>query len=166
MNINVARNGQQLGVFPLEEINRRLATGELLPADLAWHEGMAGWQPLHTIAGVHVPAGTALAPTAPPPGAAYPAAGYPGAAAYGAPAPPNYLVQSILVTLLCCLPLGIVSIIFAAQVDGKARAGDLAGAQAASNQAKRWSTIGAVAGLVVGLIYVVLGVTGAITNFR
>jgi Interferon-induced transmembrane protein. len=29
----------------------------------------------------------------------------------------NYLVQSILVTLCCCMPAGIVAIIYAAQVN-------------------------------------------------
>ena len=35
---------------------------------------------------------------------------------------PNYLVQSILVTLFCCLPFGIVAIVYAAQVNGKLQA--------------------------------------------
>ena len=48
---------------------------------------------------------------------------------------PNHLVWAILSTLFCCLPLGIVSIVFAAQVDGKRAAGDLAGAQEASRKA-------------------------------
>ena len=41
---------------------------------------------------------------------------------------PNHLVWAILSTLFCCLPLGIVSIVFAAQVNGKLAAGDVAGA--------------------------------------
>ena len=36
---------------------------------------------------------------------------------------PNHLVWAILSTLFCCLPLGIVSIVFAAQVNGKLAAG-------------------------------------------
>ena len=44
--------------------------------------------------------------------------------------PQNYLVWAILTTLFCCLPLGIVSIVFAAQVDGKLASGDYAGAVA------------------------------------
>lgn len=51
---------------------------------------------------------------------------------------PNYLAQSILVTLLCCLPLGIPAIVFAAQVNGKVQAGDIAGAQDSSRKAKMW----------------------------
>ena len=52
---------------------------------------------------------------------------------------PNHLVWAILSTLFCCLPLGIVSIVFAAQVDGKRAAGDLAGAQEASRKALNWA---------------------------
>ena len=37
---------------------------------------------------------------------------------------PNYLVHAILVTIFCCLPFGIVAIVYAAQVDGKAAVGD------------------------------------------
>ena len=51
---------------------------------------------------------------------------------------PNYLVQSILVTLFCCLPLGIVAIVFAAQVNSKLAAGDYYGAVESSNKAKMW----------------------------
>ena len=74
--------------------------------------------------------------------------------------PPNYLVQSILVTILCCLPLGIAGIVFAAQVNSKWAAGDHQGALEASAQAKRWSTIGAVAGLVVGVIWLIISLVG------
>lgn len=65
----------------------------------------------------------------------------------GAPVP-NYLVQSILVTLCCCLPFGIVAIVFAAQVNSKLAAGDVAGAQAASRNARMWCWIAFAAGLI------------------
>jgi heme/copper-type cytochrome/quinol oxidase subunit 2 len=78
----------------------------------------------------------------------------PGQPAGGTP-PPNYLVWSILSTVLCCLPLGIVSIVFAAQVNGKWAAGDLAGAQESSRKAKQFAIWSAVAGIVVGILYVI-----------
>ena len=68
----------------------------------------------------------------------------------------NYLVPAILVTVLCCLPGGIVAIIYAAQVNGKVQAGDIAGAQKAANNAKNWSLWSAVAGLVFGVLYILL----------
>ena len=48
---------------------------------------------------------------------------------------PNYLVPAIL-SAICCFPLGIISIVFAAQVNGKVAAGDIAGALQASKLAK------------------------------
>ena len=65
----------------------------------------------------------------------------PGGGSYGAPPPagqpiPNYLIQSILVTICCCQPLGIVAIIFAAMVNSKLASGDTAGALDASSKAK------------------------------
>lgn len=72
----------------------------------------------------------------------------------GAPIP-NYLVQSILVTLCCCLPLGVVAIIFAAQVNTKLAQGDIAGAQEASSKAKMfcWLSVGlGIAAFIIGLL--------------
>lgn len=69
---------------------------------------------------------------------------------------PNYLVQSILTTVFCCLPFGIVAIVFAAQVNGKVASGDIAGAMQASKRAKMWSMISFGIGLVGTLIYVIL----------
>lgn len=67
--------------------------------------------------------------------------------------PKNYLVESILVTILCCLPLGIVGIIFATQVNTKFDAGDYSGAEKASKQAKQFMMWGLIIGLVVMVAY-------------
>jgi hypothetical protein len=75
---------------------------------------------------------------------------------------PNYLVFSILATVLCCLPAGIVAIIYAAQVNGKLQAGDIAGAQVASKNAKMWCWISFGVGLGVGLLYMLLIAVGTI----
>ena len=84
------------------------------------------------------------------------------AASYGAvPHIPNHLVHAILVTFLCCLPAGIVSIIYAAQVNGKVAAGDIAGARAASQNAKTWMWISLGVG-VLWLLVVSVGWLGRI----
>lgn len=62
MNIHVARNGQQLGQYSLEEVNQHLASGRLTAADLAWHDGLTDWRPLSAIEGVAIPH-----PSSPPP---------------------------------------------------------------------------------------------------
>jgi hypothetical protein len=66
---------------------------------------------------------------------------------------PNYLVFAILVTVFCCLPSGIAAIIYAAQVNSKLQAGDVAGAQLASKNAKMWVFISVGAGLLVTVAY-------------
>jgi Interferon-induced transmembrane protein len=72
--------------------------------------------------------------------------------------PPNYLIPAILVTILCCLPLGVVSIVFATQVNSKYQAGDLTGAQEASKKAKLFAMISAGVGVVVIIIAIILNV--------
>ena len=89
----------------------------------------------------------------------------PGAANSGQAGPiPNYLVQSILVTICCCLPFGIPAIVYAAQVNSKVAAGDYAGAQASSDAAKKWSWIAFGLGLVVQVAYVALMAAGGMAN--
>jgi predicted secreted protein len=66
---------------------------------------------------------------------------------------PNYLVQSILATLFCCLPFGIVAIVFAAQVNSKVQAGDIQGAMQASKQAKMWCWVSVGVSAVCMVLY-------------
>jgi hypothetical protein len=66
---------------------------------------------------------------------------------------PNYLVQSILVTVLCCLPFGIPAIVYAAQVNSKAQGGDLLGAAEASRKAKMWAWVSFGVGLGGAVLY-------------
>lgn len=74
---------------------------------------------------------------------------------------PNHLVWGILTTLFCCLPLGIVSIVYAAQVDGKRAAGDIAGAWEASEKARYWAHMSASAVAVLVILWALVfgGVT-------
>lgn len=68
--------------------------------------------------------------------------------------PNNNLVWAILSTLLCCLPTGIYAIVKASEVNSKWNAGDRAGALASADQAKKWSIYGAVAGVIVAVLYI------------
>jgi hypothetical protein len=83
----------------------------------------------------------------------------PAGGAGGTTTVPNYLVPAII-SIFCCWPLGIVAIIFAAQVNGKVAAGDLAGAADASKKAKLFSFIAIGIGVVVGIIYLLLTILG------
>lgn len=116
-------------------------------------------------------AGEAPPPPVPPPQASYtpppPPQGYTHTAqpVGGAPVP-NYLWQSIVVTLCCCLPFGVVAIIFAAQVNSKLAAGDYAGAVQASKNAKLWALIGFILGLLVIVIYMLAGGAAVLDAWR
>ena len=79
-------------------------------------------------------------------------------------APPNYLVWAILSTVLCCLPLGVVSIVFSTQVNSKWAMGDVAGAQAASEKAKKFAIWSAIAAAIVAVVYVLFFVLLAKTS--
>ena len=98
-------------------------------------------------------------PPPPPPSAqtSYTPPRPPGGGSYGAPPAgepiPNYLIQSILVTICCCLPLGIVAIVFAAQVNSKLAAGDVAGAREASAKAKMFCWIALGVGIVATILW-------------
>lgn len=52
--------------------------------------------------------------------------------------PKTWLVESILVTLFCCLPFGIAGIVNATKVESKFYAGDFEGAKQASRDARKW----------------------------
>jgi hypothetical protein len=71
-------------------------------------------------------------------------------------------VWSILVTLFCCLPLGIVAIVKSSQVNGLWAQGLYAEAQAAADSAKKWVTWSVIVGLIVNVI--VIGINVATMN--
>ena len=68
----------------------------------------------------------------------------------------SFMIPAVLVTIGCCPIFGIVAIVYASQVNTKLAAGDTAGALLASKQAKMWSVIGFVAGLVVCAVYLII----------
>ena len=70
--------------------------------------------------------------------------------------PKSWLIESILVTLFCCLPFGIAGIIFASKVETHFYAGRIAEAQRASADAKKWTMIGfwlGIAGIVLVIAF-------------
>jgi Interferon-induced transmembrane protein len=67
------------------------------------------------------------------------------------------------VTVLCCLPLGIVAIVNSSKVSGLWAQGRYAEAQKAAENAKKFAIWGAVAGVVIGIIYAIVAIAGGIT---
>ena len=67
------------------------------------------------------------------------------------PKPGNNLVWAVLTTIFCCLPAGIVSIIFAAKVDGLYNSGQYVAAVDAASKSRTWAIIAVVLGILAGL---------------
>ena len=62
--------------------------------------------------------------------------------------PNNWLWQSIIVTLFCCVPFGIVGIVYAAKVDVLYFNGRYQDAEVASRSARTWTLVALLIGLV------------------
>lgn len=78
--------------------------------------------------------------------------------------PDNFLVWSILSTVLCCMPFGIAAIVYSTKVDSLWNSGDLSGAQDASKKAKMWMLIAVGCGVLAYIIVGILSVLGVLAG--
>lgn len=75
--------------------------------------------------------------------------------------PNNWLWQSIVATVLCCLPFGVVAIVYAVRVDSLYFNGQYADAEKAAKRAKVWTLLAFAFGVVyltVSLVMLYMGV--------
>ena len=79
--------------------------------------------------------------------------------------PKNWLVESILVTLFCCLPFGIAGIVNAAKVESRFYAGDFVGANKSSGDAKKWTMVALGLGIAFWLVYFLLIVLSLVSEY-
>ncbi len=83
--------------------------------------------------------------------------------------PNNYLVWAILGTIFCCLPFGIVSIVYASKVDGLWLTGNYFAATEAARKAKTWFWwsfgIGLTANIIVLIYYICVGAVIGLSGF-
>jgi len=135
------------GPFTLEQLREKNITA----ATKIWYAGLSGWTPANEIQELAGILSSSPPPVNPPP----PPQPAPTAEVnFMLNRPPKtWLVESILVTLFCCLPFGIAGIIYASRVESKFYAGDHPGAQQASNEAGKWTKIGFWIGLIVLVLY-------------
>jgi hypothetical protein len=136
---------KQYGPVTTEQIRQWVTEGRANASTLVQAEGTTDWKPLGMF-----PEFADLTPVRPPVAVPPPSGSV-----------PTYLVPAIITTLCCCLPVGVVAIVYAAQVNSKLTAGDLAGATEASNKAKLWTWIafgaGILANVISGLVYYFMG---------
>lgn len=107
------------------------------------------------------PAQTQTQPRAPEPQAAYfntapsamPQGNQASTPAERKAMPKSYLLWAILATIFCCMPAGIVAIVFSTQVSSRYFVGDEAGAEKASNRAQIWIIASIVLSIITNSLY-------------
>jgi hypothetical protein len=78
--------------------------------------------------------------------------------------PKTWLAESILVTLFCCMPFGIAGIVNASKVESRFYSGDTVGSKRASDEAKKWTTLGFWIGLIISILYIIVVVVASQNN--
>lgn len=178
----------QRGPVSEDELADLIREGIIAPETRVWREGMEDWQPLaelpelagRYLGGVGGPAATSGPQEPIETGEGGPSAakvpqlpesvmrGH-GTASSGA-MPPSYTAQAITALvfgLLCCTPiagLAVVALIHGSKVKPFFAAGDYDGAQEASDKAKKWCNITALALIAAIVLYVILIVFGVFTD--
>ena len=76
-----------------------------------------------------------------------------------------YLVLSIISTVCCCLPFGIVGIVFSVKINSAMNVGNYEEAAQNAKMAKIWTIVSFVVGLVVGILYFIFGIIVGIDNY-
>lgn len=156
MNYYVARDGEPQGPFT----HQQLAQQGITPDTLVYNETMANWTPAGSIPELQAMIFGGATPAAAAPNGGYvpcngPAPGNQQPMQPIEPQPKTWLVESILATLFCCLPLGIVGIVYASQVSSSYSVGDYKNAKFKSQMAGKWVKASFIVGLLGILLYFV-----------
>lgn len=134
---------------------------------LLWKEGMADWQKAGAIP--ELSAYFQSTPPPPPVSHAGPSLQKPvqpivPPASPVTQKPDSYLIWSILTTVLCCLPLGIVAIIYSTKVDPLWDKGQYDEAMSAAKNAKTFCILSVVLGLIGCIFAFIGGIMGALSE--
>lgn len=146
----------RVGPLTLEELKERNVTGQTM----VWFQGLGDWQPAGS-----VPELKDVLSLEPPEISISKTIDTPVKATINQQPPKTWLTESILVTLLCCMPFGVVGIVNAAKVESRFYAGDIEGANRYSAEAGKWTKVSFWIGILVIVLYVIFVVLTAATGF-
>lgn len=79
--------------------------------------------------------------------------------------PDNHLVWAILSTIFCCLPFGVVSIVYATQVESLYLQGRYEEAVDKSNKARKWAIASAATVAAIVMLYFLIFLIIMILSF-
>ena len=138
---------EQQGPLSTEDLR-----GRVTPQTYVWREGLPDWiraGDLPELSGLLIPEGAVPPPTQ--------------GQTVGTK-PKDYLVESILVTLFCCMVFGILGIVYSVQANSAFSSGNISAANEFSAKAKQWVTYGFWCGIAVVGIYAILALMGALSS--
>lgn len=145
------------GPFTIEELRNKNITKDTL----VWFQGLSEWLPAHNFSELN----DILVPSPPPVTSTQSGNINQPHRAQNMQPPKTWLVESILATLFCCLPLGIVGIVNASKVESRFYAGDIDGAYKASEEAGKWSKLSIGVGIAIGVLYMLFMLIGVAGGF-
>lgn len=126
--------GEPRGPVSLQDLEKMLVQGLVSRDVLVWRRGMKSWCPVSEVLQEQT-SSSFIAPL------------------LVRACPPNYLVLGICATLCCCLPLGLISCMYACRVDNLYRRGCFVDAVRASESAYMWGMLALILGLLSCCIF-------------
>lgn len=138
----ILNGSEQQGPYTIDQLR-----GRVTPQTYVWRDGLADW-----VQAINLPE---LSAVLLPEGSVSPS---------GVVKPKDYLVESILVTLFCCMVFGILGIVYSVQANSAFSSGNITAANEFSAKAKQWVTYGFWCGIAVVGIYAILALMGALSS--
>ena len=152
MKIWIMLNGERRGPY----LPDSLPLSEMTPETPVWYDGLPGWMAagkapltaMHFAISTDTPEAQ-LPQTPPQPQCAMASTPTPKPAQPSEKCPPTFLVWSILLTICCCNPVGIIPIMLGASVSSNFRNNNIQAARRASYITEWWIAITLVLGLMM-----------------
>ena len=161
------KNQKQYGPVTQDDLLRMLTDGILATTELAWNKEMDDWKPIQNIEILSKTYPKIEEISAETPHDTTPVKRRRNKGDYKiaewavetldskpSSAPPSYLWQSLLITLFCCQPLGLIGFFYANKAQSLERSGRRSKAIIASNKAKTCCILGFIMGLIIAVVYI------------
>ncbi|HSF89252.1 MAG TPA: CD225/dispanin family protein [Saprospiraceae bacterium] len=143
---------ERFGPFTIDQLKER----NISESTLVWKDGLPDWVPARNLSDLE----GLFANTPPLP----PAVSEPYTNPVLLLPPKTWLIESVLVTLFCCIPFGIVGIIHATKVETLWNSGQREAAIKASQDAAKWVKISFITGFVIIFLYLLIMVLSVFSS--
>ena len=151
-------DGQVYGPYTVEELRGFAASGRVTNMSQLCQEGTNAWVPATTMLGVGL---AGVPPTEPPPSPP----SWSTASATPVSWQPVSLVAPILSILFCCMPEGIVSLVYATNANSKGAMGNIPGAEADKKLSAMWLRLSVLPMVGMIIVYLVIAIVAGVTNW-